>query len=164
MTGIGEWDPSPEAVRDAVASTGDPEIASLTASVDSYVLRPASLQGGQMQLFNVVLLNVPHPMGFLLAVDRSTGRAVVTSGRPDAVRQVVATDPGLGKPSAVWELIRVPPMDGDLLEAALAQGEDVSDPGASRRYEFRVRDRDTGAVQRWALLLSDRGSAWERVD
>lgn len=159
-----EWDPSPEAVRDAVASTGDPELASLTTSADSFVLRPASLQGGQMQLFNVVLLDVPHPMGFLIAVDRSTGRAVVTSGRPDAVRQVIATDPRLGEPSAVWELIRVPPMDGDLLEAALAEGEDVLDTGAGRRYEFRVRDRDTGVVQRWALSFSARGSTWERVD
>lgn len=163
MTGIGERDPSPEAVREAVASTGDPELASLTASAGSYVLRPASLQGRRMKLFNVVLLDVSHPMGFLLAVDRSTGKAVVTSGRPDAIRQVVATDPGLGEPSAVWELIRVPSRDGELLEDALAH-EDASDLDADRRYEFRVRGRETGTVQRWALSLSNRGSTWKRVD
>ncbi|MGH2947768.1 MAG: hypothetical protein ACRDPC_16205 [Solirubrobacteraceae bacterium] len=154
MSGLSDTEPSHQSVREAVTATGDAELDSLIDSAESYVLRPARLQGDVFALFHVVLLEVSHPMGVLLAVDRGTGRALVTSGEPDAVREVVAADPGLAEPHAVWELVRSPPMDGELLDAVSIR------PG---RYEFRVRDRETGAVRRLALSLSDRGSTWREA-
>jgi hypothetical protein len=153
MSGRQESEPSHASVRDAVVATGDPELALWTDSAQSYVLRPARPQGEKFQLFHVVLVDVPHAMGFLLAVDRATGRARVTSGEPDAVREVVDADPSLAEPAVVWDLVRAPPRDGELLEA-------TSTPADDRRYEFRVRDRETGEIQRWALSLSDRGSTF----
>ena len=146
--------PPDEVVRDAVASTGDPELASLTASPSSYVLRPAEVQGEHTRLFNVVLLEVPHAMGFLLAIDDATGIAIVTSGQPDSVCRLIASDPVLAEPSTVWSLIRGAGVDGQLIDAALVD----------HHYEFRIRDRDTGDIERWVLSLSHAGCTWERLD
>jgi len=151
-------EPSPDAVRDAVTATGDPELAALTAEPGSYVLRPAPRQGERTRLFHVMPVATAHPMAFMIAVDGDSGRATVTTGRPDAVREVVAADPALRTPDAVWELIR-DEQHGGLVAAELAGGA----AGGEGRYEFRVRDRDTDGVVRWRLQLSGHGSTWQRA-
>jgi len=151
MAEIWESPPSPDAVRAAVAETGDPELAAWTARPGSFVLRPAERQGSRTALFHVVLVEVPHAMGFLVAVDPASGRVTVTSGRPEAVRRVIATDPALGDPASVWELIRGGAAQGDLVDAART----------GEGYEFRVRDRDTGEVGGWAFSPS--ATSWTPV-
>jgi hypothetical protein len=152
-------EPSPETVRDAVAATGDPELAALVPTRESFVLRTAPRQGDRVGLFLVVPVEVAHPLAFMIAVDARSSRATVTTGRADAVREVLAADPSLRAPDAVWDLIR------DERHGALEAAEVVAGPGeGADRYEFRARDRDTGDVARWRLELSDAGSTWQRAD
>jgi hypothetical protein len=139
-------EPSDRTVRDAIAAYGDPEISRLTAGEHSFVLRPASTGGERFATYHVILVEVPHPMSVMLA---ATGdEAVITSGRPEIVADVVERDPGLRDAATVWDLIRGGPADGRLEEAELAG------PG---RYEFTVRDDATGERTRWRLTLSPAG-------
>jgi hypothetical protein len=139
-------EPSDETVRQAIAAYGDPELSRLTSGDGSFVLRPASAEGESFALYHVILIEVPHPMSVMLAA--SEGEALITSGRPAVVADVVARDPGLRDAAAVWDLIRGGPLDGHLQESGLAG------PG---RYEFTVRDDATDEVSRWRLTLSPPG-------
>lgn len=148
-------EPSHESVRRAVEETGDPELLALTASPESYVLRPSAVQGHEFEVFQVLIVDVDHPMGFVLVSDRASGEAKVTSGQPRSVEAVISGDEILADPSTVWELIRDPPLDGELLEAGRT---------ASGGYEFRVRERDGGAVRRLALTLGGDAATWKPAD
>jgi hypothetical protein len=139
-------EPSDQTVRDAIAAYGDPEISRLTAGDHSFVLRPASTAGERFATYHVILVEVPHPMSVMLVA--TDEEAVITSGRPEVVADVVERDPGLGDAATVWDLIRGGPLDGRLEEAGLAG------PG---RYEFTVRDDATGERGRWRLTLSPPG-------
>jgi hypothetical protein len=135
-------EPSHEQVRRAVQATGDPELLALTSRPEAYVLRPAAMQAREFDVFHVVLVEVAHATGFVLA--SRPGDVRVTSGQPRNVAAVLAADPGLGDPGAVWELVRDPPLDGELIDA------ERTAPG---RYAFHIRDRVSGAERRLALVL-----------
>jgi hypothetical protein len=148
----GPIEPSDETVRDAVAATADPQLGALIAGPKSYVLRLAKLAGRRLAFFHVILLNVAHPAGFLLAFDPRSGRTEVTSQRPDAVAWVLSLEPELAAPETVWELIREPSTPQRLIKAHL---EDSGDSDA-RRYLFDVED-GSGLSARWSLSLTDGG-------
>ncbi len=137
-------EPSDATVREAIAAQGDPELSALTAGESSFVLREASAQGDRFSLYHVILVEVPHPMSVMLAVDED--RTVVTSERPEVVAEIVDADPALREPETVWDLIRGGPMNGRL-EAASA------DAGT---YAFTVRDDATDALSRWRFTLATR--------
>jgi hypothetical protein len=147
----GPIEPSDEAVRSAVAATGDPQLGALIAGPGSYVLRPATLTGHQLAFFDVIALNVAHSAGFLLAFEPRSGRTQVTSQRPDAVGWVLSLEPELATPEIVWELIREPSMPQRLIEAHL---DEMSESG--RRYLFDVED-GSGVSARWSLTFDDGG-------
>jgi hypothetical protein len=144
--GVPVSEPSDQTVRDAIAAYGDPEISRLTAGDHSFVLRPASTAGERFATYHVILVEVPHPMSVMLAT--SEDEALITSGRPAIVAEVVERDPGLRDAATVWDLIRGGPLDGHLAEAELA---------GSGRYEFTVRDSATDELSRWRLTLSPPG-------
>jgi hypothetical protein len=135
-------EPTDDAVRAAIAAYDDPEITRLTADPGSFVLRPVSVQGDRFALYHVILLEVPHPMSVLLAVDGDD--AVITSGRPRVVAEIVERDPSLGEAATVWDLIRGGPVDGHLQDAS----------SADAVYEFAVRDDKTDELRRWRLELA----------
>jgi hypothetical protein len=147
-------EPSDVAVRSAVAATGDPQLQALIAAPASYVLRPSNLTGQSLTFYHVILVNVAHPVGFLIAFDPESGRTEVTSQRPEAVIWVVSAEPELA-PEGVWELVRDPSSQQRLIEAH------VEEDGAARRYFFDV-EQDLKAVTRWSLTLADHGQ-WKRV-
>ena len=147
----GPIEPSDEAVRRAVAATGDPQLAALIAGPGSYVLRPARLTGHQLAFFNVIALNVAHSAGFLLAFDPRSGRTEVTSRRPGAVAWVLSLEPGLAAPEIVWELIREQSIPQRLIGAHL---DGTNESG--RRYLFDVED-GSGVGTRWSLRFDDGG-------
>jgi hypothetical protein len=151
--------PTHAQIEAAITATGDPALAGLTSEPGSYVLRRLALQGETVELLTLVFVEVAHPMSVILATDRQTGRARVTSGQPDAVREVVASDPSLAAPAAVWELIRPFGTDAHLINARF--GENAAD-GSRLRYVFDVRSRDEETVETWTLTLAAGTSTLER--
>jgi hypothetical protein len=139
-------EPSDETVREAIAALGDPELSRWTSGDSSFVLRPARAQGERFALYHVILVEVAHPMSVMLAANEE--EALITSGRPEVVADIVERDPGLRDAAAVWDLVRGGPLDGHLQEAELAG------PG---RYEYTVRDDATDELSRWRLTLSPPG-------
>jgi len=152
----GPVEPSDDAVRRAVAATGDVQLRALIAEQGSYVLRRADLAGRRLRFFRAIVSNVAHPAGFLLAFDARSGRAEVTSQRPNAVAWVLSMEPELAAPDVVWELIREPSTPQRLIRA------EIDETGAEGRYLFDV-EQASGPNGRWRLSLSD-GGQFERVD
>ena len=152
----GPVEPSDEAVRRAVAATGDVQLRSLIAGPGSYVLRPADLTGRRLTFFRAILLNVAHSAGFLIAFDPPSGQTEVTSQRPSAVAWVLSLEPELAAPQIVWELVREPSTAQRLIRA------DADETGAERRYVFDA-EQGSGRTARWSLSFTD-GGQFTRVD
>ena len=149
-------EPSEEAVRAAVAATGDDQLVALFAGPGSFVLRPAAVDGAQLRIFEVIALRVAHAAGIRIAYDPSSGRTEVVSGRPAAVAWVLSGEPGLARPDSVWELIREPSVGSELVTA------ESEGSGAGRDYRFEVRE-PSGESVRWVLTLSE-GGRLSRLD
>jgi hypothetical protein len=162
-------------VTQAVQATGDLELASWVESPDSYVTRPVTMNElANHQLFRVMPESVSHPMSFLVAVHKESGRAAVTTSNPDAVASLLAGEPGLAQsaelPERVYQLIREESRrqkllrgPDDLPESLRSQKLPIVPPEAIRNdkgWLVRLSVLDgAGMLQHWTVNLPSAGKA-----
>jgi hypothetical protein len=162
-------------ITEAVAATGDPELAAWVEDPGAYATEPVSMSELEHhRLFRIMPDGVSHPMSFLVILDTRSGVALVTTGNAGALASVLAGEPALaGSPELaqrVFQLVREESRRQKLLRgpddlpASLhAQQLPVFAPEATRDergWTFRLAVLDAaGLLQHWQILVPSEGSA-----
>jgi hypothetical protein len=162
-------------ITEAVAATGDQELAAWVEDPGAYVTDPVSMSELEHhRLFRIMPHEVSHPMSFLIILDTRSGKAMVTTGNAGALASVLAAEPALaGSPELaqrVFQLVREESRHQKLLRgpedlpASLrAQQLPVFAPEGTRDergWTFRLAVLDgAGLLQHWQVLIPAHGAA-----
>lgn len=146
--------PSHADVAAAVTAAGDPELSAVVHDPNDYVVGPVQL--GEFvghDFFQLTALSAPHGPEVLLARARTTGRLIITSGSPAAVREVLSEDPDLVEPHWIVQLL-APRFDACKYVGPGSDPPVVAVTGGWR-CDLRVREGFDGDEQRWVVDLTD---------
>lgn len=147
-------------VVEAVARSGDAELAGWVEQPQDYVLLPVEVDGiVSYDLFALQPVDVGHPLAVCVAWHEPTGRCLMTSGDPHAVYEVVAATPGSPPPEAVVSLLAPTWAGAEYVEpgsGALA----VTSDGRGYDCDLVVQTSE-GRRQRWRVRLAPDGSRWD---
>jgi hypothetical protein len=167
--------PSHAQIIQAVAATGDQELATWVDEPGSYAVEPVPMSELEHhQVFRVMPAGVPHPMSFLVILDTRSETATVTTSNAAALGPVLASEPALASSPELAPLVYQLVREESRRQTLLRGREDLPAPLRDRQlpvfppeavredggWRFRLAVLDgAGLLQHWHVHVPAQGAA-----